>query len=75
MHGTLVCDFQKSLALLISELADQEYFSFDPIDKASFGFTADAIFGMDFSMLQPDANNLQRPSFSVSVHPNSHAGA
>jgi hypothetical protein len=75
MNGTFVSDFQKSLALLISEHADQEYLSFDPIDKASFGFTADAIFDVNFSMLQSDANNLQRPSFSVSVHPNGHAGA
>jgi len=75
MNGTFVSDFQKSPPLLISELADQEDLSFDPIDKASFGFTADAIFGMDSSMLQPDANNLQRPSFSVSVHSNSRARA
>ena len=75
MNGTFVSDFQKPLALLIGELANQEDLSFDPIDHAGFGFTANAIFGMAFSMLQPDPNYLQRPSFSVSVHPNRRACA
>ena len=75
MNRAIVRNFQEPQTLLISQIAAQRDLSFDPINKPLFGFTVEAILGVNFFMHQSYPNGFERPLFSGGVHPDRHGGA